>query len=840
MTTFYMDPQDGNDSNNGLSFANRRRLSLPSVSAGDEVRFIAAPDPVDLGSASWVADATSVTLDTPRTKLLIGDVFTGSIDAATDVFTSTNHQLIDGDPIFVFERDAGSGYSLNTLYYVRDATTNTFKVATTVGGAAVNVTASTALFRASTCFTGATNIGAGVAGNYTRHLTGNPAFTPVAAFTTGKMAHTRFRTGPHNLSAYTHITFWFNTSLVFNDIGNFTVTLCSDAAGNTVVDTLVPVDAGSGTVGANSWWPCLFVKSGGGNLGSSIASLAIHTAGDPGIATMRWSNFNACTTDLNLQTLIGKGEGDNFPFYPIHYINNTEIGLHALSPSQQAHSTNVAKYTGYKGETGTANAYSYAPLRIPPGNTPTTNTASIYSPAGGSLGNPVTYSGGWNRTDMSTQTGRTYFTVHRQRGYIFYPNLNDHIRLEKMDMWGGYVAINTGSAGYGIEVSDCRTYNAGLTGMSITVNNQANGTSQPATTVNNCVAMLAETNGIVYGGASNIYPGGTLSDLRAWGCGTGLYILSDHTSVQNSEAHGCTTEGLKINYCRENSVFRNIVVTQCLTGIDISDSSHNSFYDCTIKGCTEAVQFQDAPANRFYNLTTRDNTDLVYTLAGVVTVNTFININSNETPSIKVSSDYLDPRYVIYGRNGSTTDHCILTDGAKSVSDTTTKRVAPFSWKMSITSATRNANYPFRHKVRGILAPSGIPVTVGVWLRRDSSAISIRLVVPGGQLPGMSSSDLVSSTVTSVNGWEYMEHTFTTTMTGYVDAEIHCWDTTGGTTNSGWWEGFSITCPAPVDGSSGLYVAADNGTLATFGLLPNNWAAEGGIEMWNPNLRSSS
>jgi len=56
MTILYVDPVAGNDANNGLSFANRKRTfnSVTSAAAElDTIRLIASPDPFSVGSASW-------------------------------------------------------------------------------------------------------------------------------------------------------------------------------------------------------------------------------------------------------------------------------------------------------------------------------------------------------------------------------------------------------------------------------------------------------------------------------------------------------------------------------------------------------------------------------------------------------------------------------------------------------------------------------------------------------------------------------------------------------------------------------------------------------------------
>lgn len=63
-------------------------------------------------------------------------------DPGTDFITSAAHGLSDGDAIVLTNSGGGlpAGLSANTFYYVRDKTTDTFKVATTIGGSAIDIT----------------------------------------------------------------------------------------------------------------------------------------------------------------------------------------------------------------------------------------------------------------------------------------------------------------------------------------------------------------------------------------------------------------------------------------------------------------------------------------------------------------------------------------------------------------------------------------------------------------------------------------------------------------------------------------------------------------------------
>jgi len=85
---------------------------------------------------SIVPDAVSVLSE----NIIGGRTFTGA--AATDVITSTAHGLSNGMTIEVYNIGGAlpTGLSAGTTYFVRDAAADTFKVALTASGAAVDIT----------------------------------------------------------------------------------------------------------------------------------------------------------------------------------------------------------------------------------------------------------------------------------------------------------------------------------------------------------------------------------------------------------------------------------------------------------------------------------------------------------------------------------------------------------------------------------------------------------------------------------------------------------------------------------------------------------------------------
>ena len=91
-------------------------------------------------SVSITADNTNDSLSIACTQPT-GE-FTGATgDSATDVITLAGHPFINGDEVCFSSLTGGAGLAVNTKYFVRDASGNTFKLTTSfVGNTAINFT----------------------------------------------------------------------------------------------------------------------------------------------------------------------------------------------------------------------------------------------------------------------------------------------------------------------------------------------------------------------------------------------------------------------------------------------------------------------------------------------------------------------------------------------------------------------------------------------------------------------------------------------------------------------------------------------------------------------------
>lgn len=333
MTIYYVDPINGNDTNDGLSWATAFQTLTKAGStatSGDEVRVRKSGDPELVGNATWTNGSRIVTL--------------------------------------------------------QSAVTTTIENCETAWVASANVTCSTTTTRKQGSYAASIAIG--------------------AAFTTGKVA---YKTLPStlDLSSYQKISFWFYTTAAIAD-STLKIALCSDTSGDTIVDTFqIPAISG-----LNRWTALTLERVGGGNLGSSINSIALYADADPGTPTIYLDNIFATTANgLNLLSLISKLSqaqgGSNYDaWFAIKYVDGVAIEL----------DTDIGRAPGsggiYVGATETVATYKREPFLLPMVSAESTN---IYGWANsGTLSSPITVKGGFN-VSTNTQDGETIYVA--QNGY---------------------------------------------------------------------------------------------------------------------------------------------------------------------------------------------------------------------------------------------------------------------------------------------------------------------------------------------------------------------------------------------------------------------------------------
>lgn len=75
-------------------------------------------------------------------RFVAGYAATMTADSSTDILTAVGHSYSNGDPVRVWNTGGAlpTGLSANTDYYVRDVSGDTFKLAATSGGSAIDIT----------------------------------------------------------------------------------------------------------------------------------------------------------------------------------------------------------------------------------------------------------------------------------------------------------------------------------------------------------------------------------------------------------------------------------------------------------------------------------------------------------------------------------------------------------------------------------------------------------------------------------------------------------------------------------------------------------------------------
>ena len=108
-----------------------------SAKSADSATAASASEVAAKNSAAAIANSFDSFDDTYLGTMT--DAVAFSADSTTEFLTSNAHGLVDTQQIQVVGSDLPSGLSASTNYFVRDKTTNTFKLAATSGGTAINL-----------------------------------------------------------------------------------------------------------------------------------------------------------------------------------------------------------------------------------------------------------------------------------------------------------------------------------------------------------------------------------------------------------------------------------------------------------------------------------------------------------------------------------------------------------------------------------------------------------------------------------------------------------------------------------------------------------------------------
>lgn len=794
MTTWYVDYVNGTDANAsvgaGDSFSTRRKkidnMVSTALAAGDTIRVMGSPAPTSMAQLG-------VWTNGPQPAVVS---IVSSTNASPISIQATSHGLVTGDTVFIQAHSVNTNANGTFEVTVTDANNFTLNGSTGngVGGATGNIRKWTSMrvqlasavtknialvadnqngkpnWTASANVTCAIQVGAGKQGYDCEQ------FAVAAGFTTGLAAF--FATGLLDLSAYKQVSFWIKqTAGTILAAGQAHLALCSDTAGVTAVHT-IPIPA-LGVTGGNTglWIPITW--DNGAFLSNSIQSIALYIDVDNGAQTFQLDNVIACkdsasADSLTLTSFIGKNKAGE-TFWPIQSISGTRVVVDQLSDNSGISSTR-----GYIGTTETVTTYKRETIKT----VLAANSANVQVvQQSGISGSPITISGGWNQTDMSTQTLDTWFDGTTCQGRGFEYNGKSFVNLDLLNFVRYDVGISsqTGGADNGLGTS-VHTHSNGSGGILVSAAAAARYTITDAYAIGNGNA----SGGILLSGGGMHIVSGTLRAYSNVGQGAvcAQSCIVNAVDVQNNNSNGfVATSGC--------------VVSSATAKGNSNTGLFANGYKCTIKNFTSqnnqygiSGQSSGGDGGHFWNGSTSGNSSAgLNPNGGVVFLR---DVTLGDTTPIQAISALTLANARVYSENdgGVAGNHVITAYGGKIVTTTAVRHTASgIAWNFQPTSTDRTANFPLDLSVAKIAVASGTLVTVSMWVQRDNTGLTMRLRVPGGQLSGVPS-DVTAVSAGVINTWEQLTVTFTPTEAGVIEVFA---DAYGGTTFNGYIDDLSVS-----------------------------------------------
>jgi hypothetical protein len=773
VATFYLDNDGGNDANNGTTFALRWKTITNGATAGrlavgDTIRIMASPDPTSLGNATWTGGGRPAAIN-----------ISSSTNATPIVITTASaHGLVTGDYVSVTGHNTNT--NANGVWKVGTVPTGTtFQILqidgtnTTgngTGGATGSVTKANNLV-AKTASPLVQNIAlcggegqkfpwvASANVSITQAIAwkeGNsaPLFNIQTAFTTGKAAYYTLP-ATLDLSAYQQVSFWvqLRTGTV-GAAGQTYVALCTDTIGNTVAHQCDIPALG----GAAVWVPV--TVNLGTNLNAAIRSVAFYVVTDLGQQTIILDDIVACKAassadSVTLNSLISKSDGTgDEAWYAIQSINNDVIML-ANANGNTSQTTNIR---GYNGTTETVTTYKRETTKTVLAATGTTVVAAVNDE--GNPGSLITYSGGWNRTDMSTQTGVTWYDGSNGLGIGLQASAREFFQIDRLNF--------------------CR-YNFGIQFTSISSN----------ITVGSTYLTACSTTGFDFGSTSVL--GVNISSLWVNNNNEGIALAGTGSTITDVKlASNNTTIGVDFN--GNSHVVGSIIGGNSGTSVSSGAVRFEGSFNCTIGTATltngaassAILNGSNAFGNSINGGSSSGHAGGVSLTSGQLYLNNFTINEATEIGSTTVAG-------FVYANRLDDTDNnsWVFQPNIGTVNQQTTVVDSPAttSWRMRPTSANATENSPVLLKLGTVVCAASSLVTVTARMRRDNTTLTMRLICPGGQISGVSNSVFTDMTA-GVNTWQTVTITFTPTKAGAVDIYAHAF---GGTSLNGYVSNLTAT-----------------------------------------------
>jgi hypothetical protein len=791
MTTFYMDYEGGSDANNGTSFALRWKTFASGATAartapGDTIRIMASPDATSLGITGVWTDGplnatraiVSSTNATPIVITLSDANWTLLAPAVGDTIIVNGHTT-NTKANGVWELSAVSD-AANTITLINADGTNS--VGNGVGGASGTVRkitncrvklASALTTNIALCgnrgtktnWTASANVTCTV--NTTDYKEGGECqqIAIAAGFATGLAAYIPITS--LDLSARQQVSFWIKqTAGTIGAASSISLTLCTDALGATPAHTInIPA------LGALNQWAQISFDNAA-NMNAAIQSVGFVVNTDNAAQTFLLDNITASNAassanSIKLSSLVSKNTGDEV-WYGLQSINGTRLMLDGTTNTIPA----GTPQRGYSGTTETVTTYKRETVKkvmaASGGSVETVQEA-------GSSGSLITYSGGWNRTDMSTQTGETWWDGQNGIGSGIVTNVGTFTSYDKLNLTR-YGTSFLSSPAADITIGSMHICNSTSSAFSVVGNRFAatllsgvccGQTNDFGSSVHQ-ITTISRASGM--GGAGVTITGGG---------GQGSGYIGTISQANNNGGIGVTSG---VFHERIGSI-----VAQGNAGAAYSPSSNSVVGSLTATSNVGAAIAVATVENwAVLGGSSTGNASGVTTSTGTGTLRNF---TINEATEVSGFSAMNNGRVYSEKHDGGSTAK-IFCDGGLIVSQATTVHgSATLAWKFSPTSANRTANYPLNLVIAKVACAASALVTIKAWFQRDSVSLTGALLCKGGQIAGVSA-DVSSSMTAAINTWEELTITFTPSEAGVVEIEGLFY---GGTTLNGYISDMTIS-----------------------------------------------
>ena len=827
MATYYVDYEGAAGTEDGSSFANRAfKVEDLTLSAGDEVRIKKTPDPTSLGTGH-VRRAPPHSSYSASSKSA-NNISYSSTDGETKL-TSMGNGWLSGDIIHIYHPDSTAGKSISGLWRVtvESGTESNASLKLDNFPGPTDTTASAISFRWTACtnaiYLSTNNLtksiasrdayrdswtatGTGVTTDYSHSsysdwnqtydfvvFTGRDRFVIGTGASNGKLAYYELPSAL-DLSSYQQVSFNFRQSLS-ND-GNsskFSLRLCTDTSGDTSVHT-IPIDYKNQV---SNTWTGLTVDLGT-NLNSSIQSIALYQDSTPASSqTIYLQNIIACKASsaadsITLDKLVGLNTSDDPAWYPLQFIWDNILFLKTQGRGQGAFGYYGGNAATFSATNTSATIYQREQVRPYDSSVNQTNSSSWDGPsASGTEANPITISGGWDATSMSTRNGKTCIEFngsmspldpsgdHIQTSHIYLTNFGRPFYSSgRYQKWSD---IGLSHFDIGLVLDSSNTDVKGI-GLDFIIGVRRNMQS-----------ITMTSNSTFTGDKSDFYI------KQAVGNNQGGYILNSEPgaghsswSLVNVVACGCIPvntkasssihiDTLKWGYSNQTNQHPYSYGTLTIDTFDCEVFYYKCLYTsgiCDIAdfNYTHDTTFSTDSYYRYgYNLSPSYSFWSQGGLIRIVDIGTFkgqIYVNAGRV-QVKGSTESF-AKSLLTGGILESIDHegvsgankAFFDSGNTVTNETTTRHTASgVAWKCTQTGSCTLS-------LGKIVVSANSAVTVGIWTYKShASNAKATLKIPADALRGLAL-QTVDTSSTSANTWVKIEKTFTLTLAGSIEIQV--------------------------------------------------------------------